>query len=143
MYELAYHLKQHIEEAERKTHMQEVESLLVQYGATIIASREPKETRLSYPIAHEHGAYMGVIDFTGPTDMIAGINSQLQLQESILRFLIISKPEDKDIRMFGEQRSRKMRTHTAPSTTAIPKKEVTPGEEKEMEKKLEDVLEKI
>ena len=143
MYELAYHLNQNLEEAEVKTRAQDVELLLTQNGGTIVSSREPKKVHLSYPIAHQHGAYMGVVDFSGPADMIEGLNAQLKLQEGILRYLIIAKPEDKDIRMFGEQRNRKMRTHTAPVASTLPKKEVTPGEEKEMEKKLEDVLEKI
>ncbi len=141
MYELAYHMKPDLEEAKIKTHMQDVESLITQNGGTVSTSRDPKKVHLSYPITRHHEAYMGVMDFSGPADMLAGVNAQLKLQEGILRFLIIHKPEGKELRTFGEQRSRKIRTHVTPTPKPIEK--ASPAEEKQMEKKLEDVLEKI
>jgi len=144
MYELAYHINQNLDEAEVKNRMREIESTVEQSGGTVVTSREPKKVRLSYSIAHQRGAYMGVLDFSGPTDMIKNIDAHLKLQEGILRFLIITKPEGKELRAFGEQRTRRLRTHTVVTgQTAEQKKEHAPGEEKEMEKKLEDVLEKL
>lgn len=142
MYELAYHIDPKLEEAQVKIRMQEVESLIVQNGGTVMVSREAKKVRLSYPIEHQRSAYMGLLDFSGPTDMLSAVNAQLKLQNDILRFLIIAKPE-KELRVLGEQRARKIRTHAVQPSAPQTKKEITPGEEKEMEKKLEDVLEKI
>src|SRR3989344_4621665 len=132
MYELAYHINSNLEEAEVKNLIQQVEALVTQNGGTVSSSREAKKVHLSYPIDHQHFAFMCVMDFSGPAEMLEGINDQLKLQEGILRFLIIRKPEVKELRTFGEQRMRKVRTHTAPTTHPLQtKKEATPGEEKE------------
>lgn len=147
-YELAYHLTPDIEEAQVKGRVQELEKFVAQSGGAVLASREPKKKHLSYPIRQKKYAYFGMLDFTGPAEMIEKLNTQMKLQNDILRYLLIVKSDNKELRTLGMVRSRpRMKTHepTAPSRKDLeqagkPKEEVKP---EQMEKEIEDVLEKI
>ena len=141
MYELAYHMHPNLEEADVTKGMRDIGSLVTKNGGVVVMSHDPKKIRLSYPIDHQRSAYFGVMDFSAPTEMIAEFNAQLKLQGDIMRFLITVKPEGKELRMFGDQRTRKVRTHAVIPRPAPEKS--TPAQEQQMEKKLEDVLEKI
>lgn len=144
-YELAYHVTPDIEEAVVKTHTQEIEGEITKLGGTVVASREPKKIHLSYPLAHKHYAYFGVIDFDAAGESVTELDAAMKLHTDILRFLIVKKPEIKgEVRTLGDHRARKVRTHVAPTHTPTEiKKETAPVEEKKIEKELEDVLGKI
>lgn len=141
MYELAFHISPDIEESAASARARDVETLINQGGGSVTASREPKKIHLSYPLAHHHYAYFVVVDFESQPEAIDQLDAQMKLQEGILRFLILKKPDaNSELRTFGEHRPRSsLRTHTAPTTSD--KKEVI--EPKKIEKELEDVLEKI
>ena len=144
-YELAYHFTPDMEEAAAKTKALELETTLVQSGASIVASREPKKIHLSYPLSHKHYGFFGVIEFNAEPETIDPMQTQMKLQEGILRYMIVKKPDvSKEIRTFGDQKNRRSRVQVAPThkpTVAEPAK--PKSEEKEIEKELEDVLEKI
>ena len=150
-YELAYHITPDLDEAAAQTLARELESLIVKNGGeSVMASREPKKIHLSYPLMHKYYAHFGVINFNAPTESLVNINAQMRLEKNILRFLVISKQTGKkETRTLGDQRNRRARINVAPTHKKIvgegitPTKQVTPGEEKEIEKELEDVLEKI
>ena len=142
-YELAYHITPDLEEAAVTSRAKELEIIVTQNGGSLGMIREPKKIHLSYPLAHKHYAYFGVVDFTATTDAIESLNAQLKLQEGIIRFLIVKKPEVKELRTLGDHRARSARrvapTHKAAAPTEIKPKQ----EEKKIEAELEDVLGKI
>lgn len=149
-YELAYHLMADIEESAALARMHELEKLITSQGGNIIASREPKKIHLSYPLSHKHYAFFGVMDFRGMPELIEELNQQMKLQEGILRYMIVKKPEEgKELRTLGDQRSKKAQVRVAPTHVKVPgegttgKKEAAPVAEKQIEKELSDVLEKI
>lgn len=142
-YELAYHITPDLEEAAAKTRGQELETLLTQSGGAVVTSREPKKIHLSYPLAHKHYAYFGVMDFSASAEAIENINAQMKLQEGILRFMVVKKPQVKEVRALGD-RSRSRRVHVAPTHKPGTTPEIKPKqEEKIIEKELADVLEKL
>ncbi|OGN29169.1 MAG: 30S ribosomal protein S6 [Candidatus Yanofskybacteria bacterium RIFCSPLOWO2_01_FULL_49_25] len=149
LYELAYHITPDLEEAAVKAKMSEVESVVTQNGGVVVLSRDPRRMHLSYPIAHKHYAFFGVLDFQGNPEGITAIDSQMKLHEGILRYMVLKKPEEgKEIRSLGD-RLRKARsvapTHqkTADEGRKVAKPAATPVEQEKMTKELEDVLGKI
>ncbi len=142
-YELAYHITPDMEESAVPARVQELEAIVAQNGGAVSASREAKKIHLSYPLEHKHYAYFGVVDFQADTDSIESLNAQLKLQEGILRFMIVKKPDLKEVRTLGDHRARAAR-RVAPTHKAAAPTEVKPKqEEKKIEAELEDVLGKI
>jgi len=152
-YELAYHLNPDIEETGLAGHVQEMEKIMAESGGSVLISREPKKKHLSYPIKKKNYAYFGVVDFSAGPEAIEKINARLKLQNDILRYLIVQKPATgKEIRILGTERPRaRMRTHE-PSAVGVGRegaekeKAAIVGEEgkpEQIEKEIEDVLEKI
>ncbi len=144
-YELAYHLNPDVEEAEVGRHTQELQSLITQNSGSILASKEPKQKHLSYPLKQKHYAYFGTFDFSVSPENISKINSEIKLQNNILRYLLIQK-SDKDLRTLGSVRIRsKIKTHQPVSREGL--EQVNKGTEnikpEEMEKEIEEVLEKL
>ena len=144
-YELAYHLNPDLEEVTVRAHMQELGGLVVQNGGSLIREREPKKIHLSYPIKNKNYAYFGLFDFTAQADTIEKINTQMKLQNGILRYLLLKRPaEGKELRILGERRTRTrmIKTHE-PVAAEAPKapKEKTKEETEQLEQEIEKVIE--
>ncbi len=144
-YELAYHLNPEIEEGEVKNQVQELEKVLTENGAAVLISREPKKRPLSYPIRKKNYSYFGVLDFSALPEATEKINSQMKLQNQVLRYLLLKKPGDeKELRTLGMERPRpRMKTHEPTAVgreTAKPKEEIKP---EQLEKEIEELLGKI
>lgn len=140
-YELAYHVTPDIEEGGLAGMVSEIESLIAQNGGSVLFSHAPRLRPLSYPVKHRRQAFFGVLDFTVPAEALEKINSQIKLQNGVMRFLITKKPEVKgELRVLGASKPRmKLKTHE-PVKEIKPKQEVEPGQ---LEKEIEEVLEKI
>ena len=144
-YELAYHINPDLEEAEVKVRMQELNNLLAQNGGSVTASREPRKIHLSYPVKNKNYAYFGLIDFSALPDAIEKVNTQMKLQGGILRYLLLSKPDKKELRILGQHRARPrmIKTHepAAADTAQKAPKEKTEEETKQLEQEIEKVIE--
>ena len=105
-YELAYHLNPDLEEAKVRTHVQELNELVTKSGGSVLTAREPRRIHLSYPVKNKGYAYFGVTDFAAPAETIEKINAQMKLQNGLLRYLLLVKPDIKDLRILGEHRAR-------------------------------------
>lgn len=141
-YELAFHLTPDTEEAALAVRVGELESLVKQQGGTVAHIRDPKKTHLSYPVAHKHYGYFGVVEFSAEAEAIALLDAQLKLQDGVLRFLITQKPELKEIRSLGD-RLKRQKIQVAPTHRHVPEIKKEKTEEKKIEKELESALEKI
>ena len=140
IYELAYHLNSDIEETTVLARSAELAKLLTASGAVVLSDHEAKHKHLSYPIQHKHYAYFGSFELTASPEALEKINAQLKLQPQVLRYLLLRQDlEKKALRSLGGERPRpKLKTHEP--TTPAPLIEVKP---EQMEKEIEDVLEKI
>ena len=142
-YELAYHLHPDLEEADIKVRVQELNDLIAQNGGSVLISRDPRKSHLSYPIKNKHYAYFGLMDFAALPEVIEKVNAQMKLQNSVLRYLLLAKPDIKELRILGQHRSRpRVRTHepVAPADAAKQKPK-TKEETEQLEKDIEKVIE--
>ncbi|MDP2648177.1 MAG: 30S ribosomal protein S6 [Candidatus Yanofskybacteria bacterium] len=136
-YELGYHLNQNIEEARVSQLREELEKLLTNNGAVVVFSKEPEKTRLSYEIKHERASYFGFIQFSLENkEALAAIDEQLRLNNSLLRYIVLivepvkaKKGKPRSLMGQGEHKVKK------------PEQVTTEEERKEIEKKLEDIIE--
>lgn len=144
-YELAYHINSDLDEAAVKARVQELADLITQNGGSILTSREPRKSHLSYPIKNKNYAYFGIMDFAALPETIEGVNAHMKLQNSVLRYLLLAKPDGKDLRILGQHRSRPrtIKTHkpTTTESSKKPAKEKTKEETKQLEQEIEKVIE--
>lgn len=150
IYELAYHLIPELEEADIKARTQELVNLITQNDGSVIISKEPKRSHLSYPIRHKQYSYFGMLEFKAPAEAVEKINAQIKLQNDVLRFLLLKKPGNGALRTLGEPRAERMRARTQGSTMAkirpsAPASEQETKEEskiktEEIEKEIEEVI---
>lgn len=143
-YELAYHLLPEFDEKELPAKVAEIEKIITQNNGEVLKSQTPKKKHLSYPIKQNHYANFGVMEFEAPSDSIEKINSQMKLQNDVLRYLLIkSLGEGKVLRTLVPSK-RKTKAKPGEVETAKP---IRPKEEsakpEEIEKQLEDIIEKI
>jgi small subunit ribosomal protein S6 len=150
IYELGYHLNPDIEEAEVKTQAQELSNLITQSEGSILSSKEPRRTHLSYPIRRKQYGYFGTFDFTASPDTIEKINAQMKLQSGVLRFLLAKRSHSgKEMRVLGEHRAERMKTRPQETSvrkrteSALPEREEKAKEKiktEEIEKEIEEVI---
>lgn len=133
-YELAYHLLPEMDEQTVENNAKEIEALIGQYGGYVVATNAPKKQHLSYPISHKRSSFFGSFDFTTSPDSIQKLDSQLKLQNNILRHLIVIKEVTQTPSISVNKKPRKTEK-TAKGDTK------TAG--KQIEKELENVLETI
>lgn len=142
-YELAFHLLPEIEGGEVATKTKEVEDIIVQNGGSVLKSQEPKRKHLSYPIRQKHYALFGFFDFTAPTDAIEKINGQMKLQGDVLRYVVIKKGEHERILRSVVPAKKRATVKAQESDTLTKKIEGKAAEPEQMEKQLEEVIEKL
>jgi len=141
-YELAFHLNPNLEEAKVREIKEKIESIITSNKGVISYSKEPEKIRLSYEIKHIGNSYFGYIQFNlSESQALEELNEQLKLNPEVLRYLVIKLPSDlqkkqsmlKQIKMKERQEKRAQ------------VKAVTPGvgENKELDKKLEEILENL
>ncbi|MBI2670239.1 MAG: 30S ribosomal protein S6 [Candidatus Yanofskybacteria bacterium] len=144
IYELAYHLSPDLEEADIKTRAQELSDLVAQAGGSVVTSIMPRRTHLSYQIKNKQYANFGILDFAAQPETLEKINAQMKLQGNVLRFMLLKKPESKELRILGQHRARpRIKTHetAAPETAKKPLKEKTEAEKQQLEQEVEKVIE--
>ena len=149
VYELAYHLIPELEEADVKARAQELVNLITQNNGSVLISKEPKRSHLSYPIRHKQYSYLGVLEFKAPAEAVEKINAQIKLQNDVLRFLLLKK-DTGALRTLGEPRAGRMRmraqepamTKIRPSAPAAEQetKEEDKAKTEEIEKEIEEVI---
>lgn len=139
-YEIGFHLMPDLGEAEVKSGVEEIENILTKLGGNIVTVKEAKRTRLSYPINHKWQSFFGIINFRGKPETISELKKELKLQEKLMRYLILKYEENERVlRMIAGQKSR-VKTRTV---TQAPKKQKEEVKPEEMEKQIEEVIEKL
>lgn len=142
-YELAYHFNPDLEEAGLRAQVQELNDLIAQSGGSVLISKDPRKSHLSYPIKNKHYAFFGLMDFTALPEVIERINARMKLQNTILRYLLLAKPDIKKLRILGQHRSRpRVRTYEPATPIETTKqKPKTKEETEQLEKDIEKVIE--
>ena len=147
-YELAFHISSNLDEADVKKTRQELEKTLTSNGGIISFAKDPEKVRLAYPINHQPNAFFGFFNFNleSPEDSVAKIRDDLRLNRNILRFLILKheiepKIDKEDIvRRMAMAEKRKMK---ATKQAEKPRGDISKASEKEIDEKLEEIIEKL
>jgi small subunit ribosomal protein S6 len=67
----------------------EVEKAIKTAGGEVVVSRLWEERRLAYPIAGQRKGTYWLIYFRGPSSIVAPLNHQWEIQEGLLRHLVL------------------------------------------------------
>ena len=146
-YELAFHINSNLEEADIQKTKEEIDNLVTSNKGVISFSREPERVRLSYSINHQNNAYFSYLHFDlEAKENLVNIREQMTLNANIVRFLMLKqehkKSDQKDIiRKIAMEEKRRVRAVKLKIKEEA-KKEPAMKEE-EIDKKLEDILEKL
>ncbi|OHB16789.1 MAG: 30S ribosomal protein S6 [Parcubacteria group bacterium RIFCSPHIGHO2_01_FULL_40_30] len=136
-YELAFHLLPSFTENQIEEKRREIEGLISKNGGIVGRYGEIKKMRLAYPIKKEQFSNFGYIEFFAPRNIIEKINKNLVLNENLLRYMVIKKEEEK----IKPAKAPKIKTEK-PLKEAVPT-EITQKETEELDKKIEEILEKL
>ena len=124
----------------------ELKDELVKGGATISFAKEPERQRLSYEIKHNGGSFFGYIQFNMPAGTedgvsLAEVEEYIKLNNDILRSLIIRLPSDAQ-KSQALERQMKAKERLEKRAQAI-SKNVPAVENKELDKELETIIDKL
>jgi len=131
-YELAFHLLPSFTETEIEEKRREIEELISKSGGFVSRYGEIKKIKLAYPIKKEQFSNFGYIEFSAPKNTIETINKKIMLNDDMLRHLVIKKKEEKKI-LAAKPKKREI----------LPKEIEKPETTKELDKKIEEILEKL
>ncbi len=129
-----------LEEAKVQEIKHNIESILTSGKAVISYAKDPEKIRLSYPIKNLGNAFFCYIQFKlEEKPVLEELNEQLKLNSDVLRFMVIKTASDLQKRqsMLKQVKMRERQEKRAQT------KAITPKDSKELDKKLEDILEKI
>ncbi|MEK7125131.1 MAG: 30S ribosomal protein S6 [Patescibacteria group bacterium] len=140
-YELAYHLSPALDEAGMTAARDEISKIVTSHGGTVSFTRDPEKTRLSYPIKHQRQSWFGYTHFgIEDREKLQEIDEQMRLDNNVIRYLLV-------VRDYRSQTQGALRTPSAmrPHKQSIPRRQEQPSQvaPQEMEKQLEEVIEKL
>lgn len=141
-YELGFHLTPDLDEAGLRAGMEHIEGSVSRAGGNITTKKEPRRTRLSYPIKHKRQSFFATVDFEAQPEIVEQLNKDLALEDNIMRFIILKHEDgERTLRSIAGRGKPRMKAFPAPSSGAKkPKEEVKP---EVLEKQIEDVIEKL
>jgi len=141
-YELSFWLSAQIDEAAAEQKSNTFVKNIEEIGGTVTFNQLPQLKQLAYPIKKERNGYFGYLKFNLPGEEIKGLKKKLDFEKNILRYLIIGISEEKK----REKLTRKRKTSFLERRTAAPATEKKTPQEKisieELDKKLNEILEK-
>mgnify|MGYP001601436288 CR=1 FL=1 len=136
-YELAFHLLPSLTETETEEKRREIEGLISQNGGIVGRYGEIKKIKLAYPIKKERFSNFGYIEFFAPRSIVGKINKDLMLNENLLRHLVVKKEQEKPKPIKpAKVKTEKLVKEEVPV-------EITQKETEELDKKIEEILEKL
>lgn len=145
-YELAFHLLPSFTETQIEEKRREIEELISKSGGIVGRYGEIKKMRLAYPIKKEQFSNFGYIEFFAPKNAVEKINKNLTLNENIIRHLLIKKEEER----IAKPKLAKPKIVPMPEASRIhdseavgKKPESESKETEELDKKIEEILEKL
>lgn len=139
-YELAFHLNPNLEEVKVLEIKQNIETIITSDKGVISYSKEPEKIRLSYDIKHHGNSYFGYIQFNlSEAQALKELGEQLKLNPDVLRYLILKLPSDlqKKQSMLKQIKMKERQEKRAQTKAVTPRA----GESKELDKKLEEIIE--
>ena len=149
-YELAFHVTANLEEADVQKTRQELEKIVTSHGGNISFSKDPERIRLAYPINHQTSSYFGYLNFNLESPEAANqIRDEVKSNLNVVRYLILkheSKPKAEKENLANQlaiAEKRRLRATKSAEKSGLPKAEGPKMVEGELDKKLEEIIEKL
>jgi small subunit ribosomal protein S6 len=136
-YELTYLASPELSENEAKELQQKINSSVQNKEGILDFFSEPFKINLKYPIKKINEAYLITLIFNLKQEDIPALEKEIKAEEKIIRFLLFSKTKAKEPEFEIEETPRE-KDITEPVITKKTEKKV---ELKDIEKKLEEILE--
>lgn len=136
-YELTYLASPELSETEAKEFQQKINSSVQNKGGILDFSSEPFRINLKYPIKKNNEAYLITLLFNLKQEDIQGLEKEIKTEGKILRFILFSKIKAKEPEIEIEEMPKE-KDIAEPGITKKTEKKV---ELKDIEKKLEEILE--
>lgn len=149
LYEIAYFFNPNIKEEEVQTvNIQKIKDLISELSGEIVKEQAAQKKKLAYPVKKEKQGYFGFMLFNFDPANLKALDKKLKLDESILRYLVISVDKDylAHMKRQEEEIKEKFQKIMHPTTEGFTKKSAKFEDkvklEAEIEKKLEEILDK-
>ena len=134
LYEFTYLISPESSEEDLKTLQEEINSLIQNEGGILDEVAAPIKKDLAYPIKKQTSAYLTTLGFRLSSEKLENLEKKIKAEDKILRYSVLIKPRIKEIPMRRKKLPKKVEI--------FPKKITKPKAElKEIEKKLEEILE--
>lgn len=135
-YELTYLISSELSEEEIKSLPEGVSSLIQNEGGIVSDSTLPSRKKLAYPIQKQTQAFLAVLIFSMKEENVIEFEKKLKLENKIIRYLLTIKPKKtvsrKETRVSDFKAREKQTINTEEKKVEL----------KEIEKKLEEILQK-
>jgi len=136
-YQLTYLISADLNDEELKNISGKISNLFKEKGAILNAIKDPVKKWLGYSIKNKREAFLATIDFNIEPEKIKELKKGLDSEQGIIRYVILSK---KPISLSKKPRIRIPIKETK-LKTMVEKPREKKVELKEIEKKLEEILE--
>ena len=136
LYELTYLISPELNEGELKDFSQKIDSLVSKTGK-ITKSESPRKITLAYPVQKKGEAFLATFEFQALPQEAENLKKELEKEKDILRFLLVKKRGPEKIK--ERLRPAPVKAPSVKEEKPRPSKKV---ELKEIEEKLEKILEK-
>ena len=142
-YELAFHLSPNTEESALEQARQELEGYIAEAGGSIGYVRKPERTHLSYPIKKNSNSFFAYVHFSMvDKDGLVKVEDKLKLDTRVLRYLLLKTESDAE-KAKSIARKAKSSIRRERRTEKQPVKKATEQEKKEIDEKLEKLIEDL
>jgi len=146
-YELSFWLTSNLNESEAETVFNEIAKKIESFGGQIINTQIPQLKPLSYKIKKETNGYFGFIHFSGGENKLGDLEKETQLNDKILRFIIVrirdskQRPKPREVKhsfLFkSRQISHQEKAIASPSQGGSTREEMSL---EELDEKLNEIL---
>lgn len=140
-YELSFWFSAQLGETAAEQRSNVLVKNIEEIGGVVTFNQLPQLKQLAYPIKKERNGYFGYLKFDLPGKKVEELKKKLDFDKDILRYLIISIPEEKK----REKSARKRKSSSFKKETTAPVAKKVPQAKidiKELDKKLNEILEK-
>jgi len=137
-YELTYLISPELNEEEIKNFSQKIQSFIQTESGILDETKTPTKIKLGYPINKSNSAYLVSVEFHLSPEKLATLEKKLKNENQVLRFMILTKKSSTTLKSL---KTSKGLSQTAKKSESAPIKKEKKVELKEIEKKLDEILE--
>ena len=92
-YEVTVILSAKLEEDARAAALEKIQGYITRYNGVVGEINEWGKKKLAYDVRHESEAFYYLINFEGDQSTPNGVESELRIMESVLRYLVVKKAD--------------------------------------------------